>query len=217
MTVDVFSDITCPFCYIGKRHLEGALAELGISDAEIRFRSFELDPTVADSDLGTPSTVNLAAKKGMSVADAERMTQAVAYRASQVGIKMDFTKAKVVRTRDAHRLLQWARAQSLEAAARLKEELMRDYFCEGVNLNGADALADAAARAGLDREAAHAVASDPTAFNSEVESDVAYAQKLNVRGVPFFVFNNRIGLSGAQPVATFAAAMRESMGETSGE
>jgi len=66
MTVDVFSDITCPFCYIGKRHLEGALAELGISDAEIRFRSFVLDPTVADSDLGTPSTENLAAKKGIT-------------------------------------------------------------------------------------------------------------------------------------------------------
>lgn len=148
MTVEVFSDVVCPFCYIGKRHLETALAELGLANAEVRYRSFELDPHLADSDLGSPSTLHLAAKKGLSVADAERMTQAVAYRAIQVGIPMDFTKAKVLRTRDAHRLLQWARTQSLEQAMNLKEELMNDYFCGGVNLNEPDPLVDAAERAG---------------------------------------------------------------------
>ncbi|MFN5086924.1 MAG: DsbA family protein, partial [Bacteroidota bacterium] len=109
MTVDVFSDVVCPFCYIGKRNMESALRELGIADAEIRFRSFELDPHVSDADLGSPTLASLAAKKGMSLADAARMTQAVAYRASQVGIPMNLSTTKVMRTRDAHRLLQWAR------------------------------------------------------------------------------------------------------------
>ncbi len=211
MTVEVFSDVVCPFCYIGKRHLETALAELGLANAEVRYRSFELDPQLADSDLGSPSTLHLAAKKGLSVADAERMTQAVAYRASQVGIPMDFTKAKVLRTRDAHRLLQWARTQSLEQAANLKEELMNDYFCGGVNLNEPDALADAAERAGLDRRSALEVLGNPEAFRAEVEADLAYAQRLNVRGVPFFVFNQRVGLSGAQSVETLKSAMKESL------
>ncbi|MBM3433959.1 MAG: DsbA family oxidoreductase [Bacteroidetes bacterium] len=211
MTVEVFSDVVCPFCYIGKRHLETALAEMGLADAEVRYRSFELDPHLADSDLGSPSTLHLAAKKGLSVADAERMTQAVAYRASQVGIPMDFTKAKVLRTRDAHRLLQWARTQSLEQAANLKEELMKDYFCGGVNLNEPDALADAAERAGLDRRSALELLGNPEAFLAEVEADLAYAQRLNVRGVPFFVFNQRVGLSGAQSVETFKSAMKESL------
>jgi predicted DsbA family dithiol-disulfide isomerase len=211
MTVDVFSDVVCPFCYIGKRHLETALAELGLGNAEVRYRSFVLDPHLADSDLGSPSTLHLAAKKGLSAADAERMTQAVAYRASQVGIPMDFTKAKVLRTRDAHRLLQWARTQSLEQAAKLKEELMNDYFCGGVNLNEPDALADAAERAGLDRRSALDVLGNPEAFRAEVEADLAYAQRLNVRGVPFFVFNQRVGLSGAQSVETFKSAMKESL------
>ena len=211
MEVDVFSDVVCPFCYIGKRHLESALRELGVADAQIRFRSFELDPHVADSDLGTSSIASLASKKGMSLADAERMTQAVAYRASQVGIPMDFSHTKVLRTRDAHRLLQWARTHSLEGAAALKEELMRDYFCEGTNLNESEALLAAAGRAGLPADEAHAVLADPKAFVAEVEADISYAQKLNVRGVPFFVFNQRIGLSGAQSVETFVAAMKESL------
>ena len=211
MEVDVFSDVVCPFCYIGKRHLESALRELGVADAQIRFRSFELDPHVADSDLGTSSIASLASKKGMSLADAERMTQAVAYRASQVGIPMDFSQTKVLRTRDAHRLLQWARTHSLEGAAALKEELMRDYFCEGTNLNESEALLAAAGRAGLPADEARAVLADPKAFVAEVEADISYAQKLNVRGVPFFVFNQRIGLSGAQPVETFVAAMKESL------
>jgi len=211
MTVEVFSDVVCPFCYIGKRHLETALAELGLDHAEVRYRSFELDPHLADSDLGSPSTAHLAAKKGLSVADAERMTQAVAYRASQVGIPMDFSRAKVLRTRDAHRLLQWARTQSLEQAAKLKEELMNDYFCRGVDLNERGALAAAAERAGLERVGALDVLDRPEAFRAEVEADLAYAQRLNVRGVPFFVFNQRVGLSGAQSVETFKSAMKESL------
>lgn len=211
MEVDVFSDVVCPFCYIGKRHLESALRELGVDRAQIRFRSFELDPHVADSDLGSSSIASLAAKKGMSLSDAERMTQAVAYRANQVGIPMDFSQTKVLRTRDAHRLLQWARNQSLEGAAALKEELMRDYFCEGVNLNESEALVAAVGRAGLSEDEARNVLADPNAFAAAVKADVAYAAKLNVRGVPFFVFNQRIGLSGAQPVETFVAAMKESL------
>lgn len=211
MEVDVFSDVVCPFCYIGKRHLESALRELGVDRAQIRFRSFELDPHVADDDLGSSSIASLATKKGMSLSDAERMTQAVAHRASQVGIPMDFSQTKVLRTRDAHRLLQWARNQSLEGAAALKEELMRDYFCEGVNLNESEALVAAVGRAGLPADEARKVLADPSEFAAAVEADIAYAQKLNVRGVPFFVFNQRIGLSGAQPVETFVAAMKESL------
>ncbi len=140
MTVDVFSDVVCPFCYIGKRNMESALRELGIADAEIRFRSFELDPHVSDADLGSSTLASLAAKKGMSLADAARMTQAVAYRASQVGIPMNLSTTKVMRTRDAHRLLQWARSRSLAEAALLNEELMKDYFVDGIDLNGAEAL-----------------------------------------------------------------------------
>ena len=211
MTVDVFSDVVCPFCYIGKRNMESALRELGIADAEIRFRSFELDPHVSDADLGSPTLASLAAKKGMSLADAARMTQAVAYRASQVGIPMNLSTTKVMRTRDAHRLLQWARSRSLADAARLKEELMKDYFVDGIDLNGPEALLSTVERAGLPLDQARAVLADPKAFDAEVAADLDDAQKLNVRGVPFFVFNQRIGLSGAQSVETFAAAMKESL------
>jgi predicted DsbA family dithiol-disulfide isomerase len=196
LAVDVVSDVVCPWCYIGKRKLERALAELRGREPElevaVRWHPFELNPDLPAE--GIPRRSYLEAKFG----GAERAADIYA-RVRSVGASVDiaFDFDRIVRqpnTRDAHRLMAWA--QERADAATLAERLFRAYFVEGRLLTDANELAAIAGEAGLDGAAARAVlASDR--FRAEVEAEYREAQAAGISAVPFFIFNGRTAVSGA--------------------
>lgn len=205
MRIEIWSDILCPFCYIGKRHLEAALKDFSGKDSvEIQWRSFQLDPE-QETRPGMDVFSYLAERKGISKAQSEAMHTQVTQMAARAGLEYHFEKAVVANSFDAHRLLQYAKTLGLGDA--MKERLFRAYFCEGGNIADANALADLAKDVGLDRAAALAVLQDKR-FSAEVEADIREAQTLGITGVPFFVIDRKYAVSGAQPVEVFLRALQ---------
>jgi predicted DsbA family dithiol-disulfide isomerase len=206
LAVDVVSDVVCPWCYIGKRKLERALAELCGREPElevaVRWHPFELNPDLPAE--GISRRAYLEAKFGGT----ERAAEIYA-RVRSVGASMDipFDFDRIVRqpnTRDAHRLIAWA--QEGGGAAPLAETLFRAYFVEGRLLTDANELAAIAGDAGLDVAAARAVlASDR--FRNEVEAEYREAQAAGISAVPFFIFNGRTAVSGAHDAPTLLEAI----------
>ncbi len=204
MLIEIFSDVVCPWCYIGKRRLERALADFTHRDGvELLYRSFELDPTTSkDSDLSLDEM--LAAKYGRSLTEARAMNHRVSDLAAEAGLRFDLARAHPANTFDAHRLLHHALAQGRQAE--LTERLLRAYFTEGARLADHRVLADLAAEVGLDRERAAAVLAGQD-YADAVRADLALARSFGATGVPFFVFDRRYGVSGAQDVGVFAQVL----------
>jgi predicted DsbA family dithiol-disulfide isomerase len=206
MLVEVWSDIVCPWCYIGKRRLERALEMFPGRDAvEVRFRSFELDPGRAQR---TDETLDrmLAGRYGVSLEQARGMNERVTRLAAEEGIPFRLDVARPGNTFDAHRLSHFAREQGLEAE--LMERLHAGYFCEGAAIGDPEALAGLAVDVGLERDTVHALlASDSHA--SDVREDEALAAHLGIRGVPFFVIDRRLGVSGAQEASVLVGALEQ--------
>ena len=209
MRIDIWSDIVCPWCYIGKRHLEAALADTDLDEVEIHWHSFELDPH-APKTLDVPLEQALARKYGMSLAQARDAQARVTGVAAEAGLTFRFDQAKTGNTFDAHRLLQLANAHDLGDA--LKERLMRAYFTDGLPISDPDTLAALAAEVGLDEEEARQTLTGDR-FTEEVRADEAQARQMGVRGVPFFVFDGRYGVSGAQPPATLRRYLERARAE----
>jgi len=206
MKVEIWSDIVCPFCYIGKRHLEAALAQFPHADAvEVVWRSFELNPE-AKPEPGRTVHESLAAKKGVSVAQAKEMGAYVANMAKEVGLQYDFDRAVPANTFLGHQLIHFAAQQGKQDAA--KERLMRAYYTEGQDLNQIETLVQLAAELGLDAEEARTALSNGTYANA-VRYDEYQAQQINVRGVPYFVFDDKYAVSGAQPTELFAEVLEK--------
>ncbi|MBL7965296.1 MAG: DsbA family oxidoreductase [Flavobacteriales bacterium] len=206
LTIDVWSDVVCPFCYIGKRELDNALARFPHRD-EVRvvWRSFELDPSAPDRDPLDMYDM-LARKYGRTREQAKDMVKSVVDRAATLGLKYNMDIAVVGSSFHAHRLLQFAKTKGLGDAA--KERLFKAYFCEGVHLADRQELLRLAKEVGLDHaEAKRVIESD--AFTAEVRADEAEAQRLALRGVPFFVLDGRYGISGAQDSNVFLNALRK--------
>jgi predicted DsbA family dithiol-disulfide isomerase len=203
--VEVWSDIVCPWCYIGKRRLEGALADFR-GEVSVRWRSFQLDPSTPSGD---PRTVgeSLAARKGLSAGQVKGMFAHVTGIAAQEGLEYDFDRARTANTLDAHRLLHFAKAHGRQGE--VKERLMRAYFTEGADVGDHTVLASLAAETGLDEVAAKQALTDGS-YAQDVAADIAQAREYGISGVPFFVFNERIGVSGAQPREVFEQALRQS-------
>lgn len=210
MKVEIWSDIVCPFCYIGKRRFEQALEQVPYRDeVEVIFRSFELDPHApvnVDHDIHDM----LAAKYGMSREQAKQMNDQVSEQARSVGLTYNLDQAVPTNTFDAHRLTHYAAQHG--KLIEMTERLFRAYFTEGKHIGDREVLADLAAEIGLDRAEASKILEDGS-FEEDVRADQQQAARLGIRAVPFFVINNKYGVSGAQPVDVFVNALNKAHSE----
>ena len=196
MEVEVWSDVACPWCYVGKRHLEQALTEFeGADDVQVTWRSFELDPT-APRVRGQDAVTLLAAKYGRSHEEAEAMVQSMRETGARDGLDLRFDIARSGNTFDAHRLLHLAASQGMQDA--VKERFMRAYQTEGEAIGEPEVLQRLAEEAGLPADEVREVLITER-FAEEVRADEAQAVEFGIRGVPFFVVDRRVAVSGAQP------------------
>lgn len=206
MKVEVWSDFVCPFCYIGKKQLEKAIKDAGYAgQVKIEFKSFLLDPT---TPVDTEESVydNLSKKYGMPMDEVKKMTNSVVERAKEVGLEYNFDEMKTANTLKAHRLVKWAYSRG--KGAELTEQLFQAYFIEGKAIGKHDVLLKLVEEVGLIREEAEKVLNSDQ-FSEEVEKDIKQAQSYGVRGVPFFVFENKYGISGAQPQELFEQTVKK--------
>ena len=205
MKIEIWSDVVCPWCYIGKRRFEKALAQFPHRDAvTITWRSFELDPNAAQSSQDSLTEL-LAHKYGTTIEQAAKMNARVSALAAAEGLDYHLDQAKPSNTFDAHRLIHLAASKGVQGA--VKERLMRAYFTDGLPIGDAETLARVVAEAGLDAgEARATLASDD--FAEEVRADEERAEALGISGVPFFVIDGRYGVSGAQPPEVILNALQ---------
>ncbi|MBU9127383.1 DsbA family oxidoreductase [Burkholderia multivorans] len=203
LTVEIWSDLICPWCWIGKRRFDEALAAFAHADrVDVALRAYRLMPGQSVE----PVEAMLAAKYRMSAAQVDQMLRQVTDAAASVGLRYDLPGTLVGDTLDAHRLVKLAEATGRAHA--LTERLYRAYFCEHGSLFDHTALADFAVEAGLERAAVEA-ALRGDAYRDEVEADGARAAQIGGRGVPLFVFGGRYAVSGAQPADVFAQALEQ--------
>ena len=204
MLIEIWSDVICPWCYIGKRRFETALSRFAQRDAvQVVWRSFELDPDAPRLRTGTLEE-NLSRKYGVSMAEAAAMNARVISVAREVGLEYRLEKAKPGNTFDAHRLLHLAAERDFGDQA--AERVMHAYFCESMPVGERAALVRLAPEVGIPETEALAML-ESNAYAEEVRSDEARAAQLGINGVPFFVFDGKLGVSGAQPVEVFAGAL----------
>jgi predicted DsbA family dithiol-disulfide isomerase len=202
--VDIWSDVQCPWCYIGKRKFEAGVAEFD-GEVEVEYHSFELSPDTPVDFEGTPADYMLE-KRGVSHEQFEQMTQQVTAIAASVGLEYHFDQVHQTNTIKAHELLHYAKSQRRQLE--MKERLLSAYFVEGGHLGRIGDLADLAAEIGLDRVEVTRVLSD-NVFTAAVKDDVALAREYGIQGVPFFVFDGRYGVSGAQEATTFTEVLTQ--------
>ena len=209
MQVEIWSDVVCPWCYLGKRRFERALEAFGHRDeVSVVYRSFELDPSAAPG-VSTPTVELLASKYGMTVQQANDAQRQMEQRAAQDGL--DFRMAGL--RSDAHRLLQLAKARHRQAE--LAERLHRAHFTEQESIFDHSSLARLAVEAGLDRdEVLRVLASDE--YGDAVDTDEAMARALGATGVPLFVIDRRYGISGAQSPETIVQVLDQAWAEAGG-
>lgn len=210
MKIDIWSDVRCPFCYIGKHKFEKALDEFpNKSKVEVVWHSFELDPNL-QSDPDKNALDHLAESKGISRSQAEAMTQHAVHAAQDVGLKLNFNKAVVANSFQAHQLIQLAKTKNLGNKA--EEALFNAHFSEGRNIDDKKELLQIGVTIGIsEKETEEALGSDDFAY--KVRQDEAEARSLGIRGVPYFVFNDKYAVSGAQPAEVFLGALKKSWGE----
>lgn len=210
MKIEIWSDVMCPFCYIGKRRFENALNLLPFkNEIEIEWKSFQLDPSVK-SEPGRNIHQYLAERKGFSVEKAKELNDHVTGMAAAEGLQYNFDKAVVANSFDAHRFSQVAKKNGKGIEA--EESLFRAYFTEGKDISDHDTLVQLGNEIGLDSTAVRqALESD--AYTKEVQKDIAEAEALAIRGVPFFVIDRKYAVSGAQASETFVQALNQSYTE----
>ncbi len=202
MKVEIWSDVVCPWCHIGKRRFEQALARFEHrDDVEVHWRSFELDPgaesaTAADEVAPTAYAQRLATKYGTSVDAAEQMISTMTDSAAAEGLDFRFDKAVRANTFDAHQVLHLAGERGVQDAA--KERFLLAYFTEGEAVADRDVLVRLATEVGLDAAEVR-TALDEQTYAAAVRADESQAMAYGIQGVPFFVIDSAYGVSGAQP------------------
>jgi predicted DsbA family dithiol-disulfide isomerase len=205
--IEIWSDVVCPWCYLGTRRLQTAVAELGIADVDVVHRAFQLDPT-ADPNTTVETTAMLAAKYGLTRGRAEAMQREMEQRAAEAGLEYHLAGQHSGNTRKAHRLLRFALEQGRQEP--MVERLFQAYFTEGRSVFDDASLAALAADVGLDAaEVAAVLASDR--YAAEVDADIAQARTYGVTGVPFTVIDRRFGVPGAQPVDTYRQVLERAL------
>ena len=212
LSVEIWSDVVCPWCYIGKRRFEAALAQFAHRDeVELRWRSFELDATAGPSD-PTPGTyaARLATKYGRSLEQAQGMLDDMTATAAAEGLDFRFDLARPGNTFTAHRLLHLALEHGVQDA--LKERLDRATFSEGLQVSDPDALAALAVEVGLPEDEVREVLGSDR-YADAVREDEGQARAYGISGVPFFVVGGRYGISGAQPAELVLQALQQAWAE----
>ncbi|GAB3900958.1 DsbA family oxidoreductase [Larkinella knui] len=210
MKVEIWSDVMCPFCYIGKRKFEAALEKFDHKESiEVVWKSFQLNPA-QETDPSKSITEYLAENKGWTLGYAKQMNDYVTNMAAEVGLHYDFDKAVVANSFDAHRVVQLAKKHG--KGDDMEERLFKAYFTEGANTADHETLLKLATDIGLDAaEVKQVLASDH--YATDVKADIREARQVGVTGVPFFVFNQKYAVSGAQAPETFLGALTKSFGE----
>jgi predicted DsbA family dithiol-disulfide isomerase len=211
--IDIWSDVVCPWCYIGKRRLESALADFPHADrVEVVWHSYQLDPG-APSEPTESVAEHLGRKYGGGPAAGSQMIDRVEAVAAEEGLVYRLHQAQRANTVDAHRLLHLARDEGgPETQGRLKEALLAAYFVEARNVADHDVLREIAVAAGLDAARVDEVIAS-TAYAADVQADIDQAHAYGSTGVPFFVIDGRYGVSGAQPAAAFGEVLRRAWSE----
>lgn len=210
MKVDIWSDVRCPFCFIGKRKFEAALAKFEHKDqVEIEWHSFELDPN-AETLPDVPAAEYLANRYGKSREWAEQMQAGVTQTAAEVGLKFNLDRSIVANSFDAHRLIQLAKSEGL--ADEIEEALFIAHFTDGKDISDHSTLTQIGTSLGMEQTSIATMLSGAD-FTAEVRRDEQTAQTIGIKGVPFFVFNEKLAVSGAQSPETFLGALRQATQE----
>jgi predicted DsbA family dithiol-disulfide isomerase len=210
MDVEIWSDVMCPFCYIGKRKFEYALDQFPHKDqVNVVWKSFQLNPDMK-TEPGKNINQYLAEIKGWSLSEAQRMSDHVTTLAREVGLSYDFDKAVVANSWDAHRLIQLAKHHGLGDA--VEERLFRAYFTEGRDTSDHNTLLELGTEIGLETADVHQLLISDQ-YAEAVKQDIYEAQQVGVRGVPFFVLDRRYAVSGAQQPETFLGALNTAWAE----
>ncbi len=210
LKVEVWSDVVCPFCYIGKTHFDEALAQFAEKEnIEFVWKSFQLNPDLK-TNLDQTLYEHLSESKGITVEQAEGMGVHAALMGKAAGIELNFDKSVVANSFNAHRLIHFAKANGKQQE--MKSRLFKAYFTEGKNIDDAETLTALAEEIGLDAEEAKAVL-ESDKYAADVNDDINESQQLGVRGVPFFVFDRKYAISGAQPSEAFMDTLQKSFTE----
>ncbi len=204
MRIDVWADLVCPWCFIGKKRLQRALEQSNYDDVQIIHRAFQLNP--AASTHSEPTIDHLAAKYGLSREQAAEMMEDVTEVAAGEGLDYHLDRTMTGNTRDAHRFVLWVQDTSPDKAQPLLADLYSAYFERGERIFTVEDLTPFANNHGLDEAAMHEVLNG-RGYLDTVAADQATARDIGANGVPFFVFNNAVGLSGAQPIEAFQQAL----------
>jgi len=210
MKIEIWSDVMCPFCYIGKRNFETALARFkDKEEVEIIWKSFQLDPTLPEVAQESQHDY-LVKSKGMSPAQVESMLENVTRMAKRAGLDYHLDRSVMVNSFRAHRLIQLAKNEGLGDEA--EERLFRAYFTEGLDIADTDTLTRLGKEVGIDEGDIQEALTD-NRYAELIRNDIEEAQALGIRGVPFFVFDRKYGVSGAQPPEQFLQTLEKSFSE----
>lgn len=202
--IDIWSDVQCPWCYIGKRKFEAGVGISGVP-VEIEYHSFELAPDTPVDYEGTPADY-LADRKGVSREQAQQMIERVTGIADSVGLAYDYDHIHQTNTVISHELLHFAKSKGRQLE--MKERLLKAYFVEGEHVGRIPDLVDIAAELGFDRDEV-TEALESHRFLPDVKADMAQAVEYGIQGVPFFVIDGKYGVSGAQEAQTFANVLSQ--------
>lgn len=207
MKVEIWSDVMCPFCYIGKRRFESALKNFEYSDeVDVIWRSFQLNPNIK-TDPDTNINEYLAETKGWSLNQARQMNQRVTNMAADEGLEYNMDQAVVANSYDAHRLVQFAKEH--DKGDEMEEMLFKSYFTDGKNIADHPTLIDLADQIGLDTTSAKQVLQNDQ-YSNAVDHDIQLGKNINITGVPFFLFNRQFAISGSRETDVFLKALKQS-------
>lgn len=211
MKVEIWSDVACPWCYIGKRHFESALAAFPQHDqVEVIWRSYQLDPDAPTHSDKSMDEV-LAKKFGTSIAQVKTMQERIIRTAAEAGLEYHMDKVQFNNTFDAHRLIHFAATRNLQDAA--KERLLKAYFTDGVAIADRNELVRLGTEIGLDADEVRSML-ESDAYADEVKADFQRGRMFGVQGVPFFAIDEKYGVSGAQPTAIFTELLEKAWTES---
>lgn len=210
MKIEIWSDVVCPFCYIGKRKMERALEKFPFRDkVEVEWKSFQLNPD-QQTNPNISTIEHLAQSKGWSMAQTRQITSNVVEMAKAEGLIFDFEKAVVANTKNAHQLIHLAK--EIGKQDEMKESLLKAYFTEGKNVDDPVTLIELGTSVGLDPVQIKAMLESKT-YESTVDQDIYDSRLLGVKGVPFFVLDRKFGISGAQPDEIFDQTLEKAWAE----
>ncbi len=210
MKIEIWSDVMCPFCYIGKRNFETALAQFADKEnIEVEWKSYQLDPSLSETAEESQEDY-LIKRKGMNREQVQGILAHVTEMAKQVGLKYHLDKSLMVNSEKAHQLIQFAKNKNL--GDQIEERLFKAFFTEGKNIADIKTLTQLGKEIGLDENELQAAFTDDL-YKYQMTQDIQEGQQIGVKGVPFFVFDRKYGVSGAQPSEAFLETISKSFTE----